>query len=496
MQHPALRALLALAAGCLITLSLAPFSLWPLALLALLILHGLLQTADLRQALLAGGLFGIAMMLSGAHWVYVSIHHFGGASPLLAGIMTGGFCIGIGLLLAPFCGFYNRFLKHRPLGTTAGFAAIWLLSEWLKTWLLTGFPWLFVGYSQLDAPLAAWAPVIGTLGISFLLAFSAAVSGHCLTSRKASWQLLWLLPVWLLPPALASIEWTRPISTKPLKVAMVQANIPQEKKWLPSWQQPILDHYRQTTLALADQDLVIWPETAIPEYLQYAGDFLALMHSSAIDSNSAIILGIPSIERRPDRTAVYNSLVGIGQASGLYHKQKLVPFGEYVPLENWLRGLIAFFDLPMSSFSAGPPGQPPLLAHGLRIMPFICYEIVYPDFVSRSAANADLLLTVSNDTWFGDSIGPLQHLQMARMRALETGRDLLRATNNGVTAAIDHRGRVIARLPQFTEAVLTAEVYPRKGLTPVMQYGTLPAVIFSILIAVGLPVAGRWRLPV
>ena len=494
--HPFMAPALAFASGSLITFSLSPFDLWPLAILALSILHYLLADSSPRKAAWIGGLFGCGQYLSGAYWVYVSIHEHGGASPFLAGLMTAGFCIGIGLLLAPFTWVYSRRLQQTAAGATFGFAAIWLLNEWLKTWFLTGFPWLFVAYSQLDAPLAAWAPVTGTLGIGFILALTAAAISYSLRQRKPVWSLVLIALFWLAPFYAGTIQWTQPVNDKAYRVAMLQANIPQAQKWQAAYRPGILAFYRDTTQQLQDHDLVIWPETAIPEYLQDAGAFLAPIGRSSSAHGTALIFGIPSYQEQENHVAIYNTLATLGMAQGIYHKQKLVPFGEYVPLQSLLRGLIAFFDLPMSSFSPGPAKQPPLQAQDLTIMPYICYEVVYPDFVTRSAGKADVLLTVSNDTWFGESIGPIQHLQMARMRALETGRYMLRATNNGVTAIIGPDGSVIKRLPQFTRGVLTGEVYARRGLTPVMQYGTLPALILSILIVAGLMFRATQRSPV
>lgn len=475
--------------GTLITLSLAPFNLWPLAIIALMALHSLLCAGSVRQSLYTGAAFGIGLLLSGAYWVYVSMHDHGGASPLLAGIMTLGFCSGIGLLVAPFTGFYRRFIHqqqpspHAALLNSSGFAALWLLAEWFRSWFLTGFPWLFTGYSQLNAPLSGWAPVVGTLGIGFMLAFSAAVISQSLQQRRSLALLLMPMALFASGWLLQTINWTEAKNERAYRVALVQANIAQEDKWNPAFKQPIMRHYQQVTEQQDAIDLVVWPETAIPEYLHRAGHYLQHLDDSLQRKNTALILGLPSAQRAADGgVIIYNTLVTAGSASGIYHKQKLVPFGEYVPLENLLRGLIEFFNLPMSAFSPGPANQPPLSAQDLHIQPYICYEIVYPDFVTASATQADVLLTVSNDSWFGSSIGPLQHLQMAQMRALEAGRYLIRATNNGVTAVIDNKGRITDRLPQFTEGVLNSRVYAYQGLTPVMQYGTLPAVIFSVLV--------------
>ncbi|MCL1477514.1 MAG: apolipoprotein N-acyltransferase [Marinobacter sp.] len=205
-----------------------------------------------------------------------------------------------------------------------------------------------------------------------------------------------------------------------------------------------------------------------------------------LGDNSTLITGIPwyGFSERLEGFTYHNSITAIGAGEGIYHKQKLVPFGEYVPLEKYLRGLIGFFDLPMSNFTPGPKNQSALTANGLRIMPFICYEVAYPDFLARNAVNTDLLLTISNDGWFGDSIGPLQHLQLARMRALETGRYMLRGTNNGVTAIIDNKGQITERIPQFERAVMAGEVYRASGSTPYMITSSWPVLTFALILIV------------
>jgi apolipoprotein N-acyltransferase len=276
-------------------------------------------------------------------------------------------------------------------------------------------------------------------------------------------------------------------------VALVQPNVPQEHKWDPQWYKPQLSQLREATEPLLGRDLVIWPESAVPNYYQRAQSFLAPLAERAAQAGTTIITGIPY---RPDGGEVYyNSVVALGAGSGIYHKQRLVPFGEYVPLERYLRGLIAFFDLPMSSFSWGPAKQPPLRAGAYRIAPFVCYEIVYGDMVARDAREADLLVTVSNDTWFGSSIGPLQHLQIAQMRGRENGRYVLRATNNGVSAIIDHQGRIVAQTEQFVATTLTGEAEVMLGNTPFGSFGNTPivAACFIGLLLMWFMYVGFWR---
>jgi len=278
-------------------------------------------------------------------------------------------------------------------------------------------------------------------------------------------------------------RWTEPTG-EPLSVAMVQGNIAQELKWEPGQLEAILDTYVAMSEPLWGTDLVVWPEAAVPAYLDLVVDKLAPLAARAVQSGSTLLLGIPTRDANTAKRRgfdAFNSIAVVGRDSGLYHKRRLVPFGEYVPLEPVLRGLIAFFDLPMSSFSSGPAGQAPLEVRGLRVAPSICYEIVYPDLVGAGAADAELLLTVSNDTWFGASIGPLQHLQMARMRALETGRPLIRATNNGISALIDAHGGITVRGGQFTQEVIRGAVQPTTGLTPFARWGSWSALLLAVL---------------
>ena len=266
-------------------------------------------------------------------------------------------------------------------------------------------------------------------------------------------------------------------------MAVYQPNIPQEKKWDRSWYPHILAQYRAVVSDLYGADIILWPESAIPNYFQRVADFIDHIAAQAAQQQSRLILGIPYLP--PDADRYFNSIVSLGNGTGVYHKQRLVPFGEYVPMEGVLRGLIAFFDLPMSAFSAGPKGQEPLRAGAFRVAPYICYEIVYPDLVARGARSAALLVTISNDSWFGDSIGPLQHLQIAQMRALETGRYLLRGTNNGVSAIVDHRGQVLGQTEQFAETILRGEVEVMLGKTPFGSFGSTP-VLLSCALALAL----------
>ena len=475
------KSLLALLAGSLVTLSLAPYQVWPAAILSCSLYLALLRNCSARLALLYGWVYGLGMFGTGISWVYVSIHDHGNAGVLLAGFLTALLTAGMALLQAAFAWVYTRFFRGLMAGMLLGFPALWVLFEWLRSWLLTGFPWLFLGYSALDTWADGWAPLGGVYSLSLILTFSASCLYLAYMRRHAQALLIYgtmIAALWLIGWQLQQAKWVAPAREQPLSVGLVQANIPQQLKWRREYYEATLDLYRQMTEPLLSSHLVLWPEAAIPNYYQRAQDFLRPLAEQAAASNTALIIGIPW--REPDSGETFNSIVAMGEGSGQYHKQRLVPFGEYVPLERQLRGLLAFFELPMAAATAGGPDQAPLLAHDFRLSPFICYEIVYPDLVRAYARDTVLMLTVSNDSWFGSSIGPIQHLQMARMRALENGRYLVRATNDGISAIINERGQVVAQTERFARTTLSGEVQLMLGSTPFSRIGSRPVLFLCL----------------
>ena len=474
--------LLALIAGTLITLSLAPFDYWPLGIVSLIALHLLLDDLSPRQAAWRGWWFGVGLFGTGISWIYVSIHDYGAASVALAGGLTGSFALALAIMHAGLSYGYARWIRPLRGGSTFGFAAWWVLWEWVRLWLLTGFPWLYVGYAHLTTPLSGWAPVIGIYGLGFIVALSAAAIAQTLLQyKRAVTALIVSAACWLAGAGLQTIDWTRPAGS-PIRVALVQANIPQLMKWDRDQYLATLNLYRDLSAPLWSRaHIVIWPEAAITNFYDNARDFLDEQAELARQHGSSLITGIPTLQRAEDdsgQSHMRNTAVALADGdTRFYHKRHLVPFGEYVPLESQLRGLIQFFDLPMSDFIAGPDQQPALSAAGVNFATTICYEVVYPE-IGRAASTDTALLTISNDAWFGRSIGPLQHLQMAQMRALENGRPMIRATGNGVTALIDAKGNISARIPQFERSALIGSVQPMTGVTPFMRVGIWPALVF------------------
>ena len=471
--------------GALFVPGVAPMSAWPSTLLSIAALLYLMHRKSQQSAFFIGWLYGVGLFGAGVSWVYVSIQVHGQAPPLLAGTLTALFCLGLATLTGLQMALYRRCSRGRKTPSSLLFAATWVLFEWLRSWLFTGFPWLYAGYIALDTPAAGWAPVVGVYGLSFLIAgLSAAIGSLALNNastlrNKGAEASIWVIII-LTGMPLGAVSWTQDRSA-PLTVAIYQPNIPLEKKWDRRYFRAIQQQYTDNSRPyFKNTDLVLWPESALPTYKDRIEDYLSLISTEATETGTTLITGIPT----RDAQGGYNSIIALGLGAGEYRKQKLVPFGEYVPFEENLRGLIQFFDLPMSNFIPGPNVPPILSAGPLKVASFICYEIVYPDFVWQGARDAALLVTVSNDSWFGHSIGPLQHLQMARFRALETGRPLLRGTNNGVSAIIDHKGDLLVATPQFEEVVITGEVQPKTGLTPLMWLGSTPILAFFGLLIV------------
>ncbi len=484
---------MALALGAIYSLGFAPFDLWPLTVLAIAGLFYLLQNKPQHPALLAF-LFGLGKYGVGASWVYVSIHVYGNAPPPLAAFLVVLFVAVLALLFVwPLGWCYARLqLRAGSRLSVFAFVALWLLLDWMSTWLFTGFPWLLPGYAALDTPLQLLAPVIGVLGTGFALLLSTVALAAMVFNRRVqiSYAGLAVLP-WLLAIVLTPVTWVAPQTE--YSVALVQGNIDQAIKWQPDQAAPNVRKHLELSVDHWDADIMVWPEAAITLYPQQAQGLLEDLTRQGQATATDLVVGIPGVELVGEGQYEFQNLaIGLGQARGRFAKQHLVPFGEYVPLENLLRGLIEFFDLPMSSSSPGREDQPNIrLSFGEAAMA-ICYEIAYPASMRRRAIDAALLMTISNDTWFGASIGPLQHMQIARMRALENGRWLLRATNNGVTAIVAPNGRIEEQLPQFEAGVLRGSIATMQGRTPFSVSGHAPVLVYVFGVLLFM-LFRRWR---
>jgi apolipoprotein N-acyltransferase len=486
------RYILAIVSGALFSLSLAPYSIWVFGLIALAIFHLILFKQTPAKFFKISFCFALGMFGSGISWVYVSIHDFGFTGVPLAICMTGLFVLFLSLVFSLPYFLYAKHLNTQTSYVFLGLASIWVLGEWLRSWLFSGFPWLYAGYAHIDTALAGYAPIGGVFLISFVVALSASFLAHIVGASikrnlgsKLNHNLFIttiILLSWLGGAALKQLEWTENID-EDQAVAIIQPNVSLFRKWDPRAHPQILRELRDAAEKHAKVDIQIWPEAAIPSLYHDSDHFLTEVDYQFRDTN--IFTGVLYDEQQSFQ--VYNSVTGLGRADGTYFKQKLVPFGEYVPFEDQLRGLIDFFDLPNSVIRRGPYRPNILQAksknnHSFIVVPFICYEVVYPDFVTDNAKQAELMITISNDAWFGDSAGPYQHFEMARMRALENGKYLVRATNTGVSAIIDHRGRIQNIAEQFVRSSVTGTVQLRRGSTPFSHFGSIPTLLLCGLI--------------
>ncbi|MCB1844266.1 MAG: apolipoprotein N-acyltransferase [Halioglobus sp.] len=481
--------LLLFACGALLPLAFAPFAYWILAPLLVLpmLLVGL--HAPPRLAAWLGFSFGAGLFLAGTYWIFISIHDFGNAPLWLSVVLTLGV---VAIMAAWFalCGWLlSRLVDGRPWRLVSIGPSVWVLVEWLRGWVLSGFPWLTLGYSQSDSPLSHWLPVTGVYGVSMLLVLSSAglvLFAYPQTRWRAA--LIVLLP-WLLGAGLSQHAWTE-ATGKLLEVTMIQGGVPQDRKWLPEQFQPTLRLYRDALLGAGDSDIVIWPEVAIPSSDDRVQPYLDLLQRDLLAGQS-LLLGILERDTEGGEERIYNSVLLLdGSRQQTYRKRHLVPFGEYFPVPGFVREWMRLMSLPNSDLSAGAAQQALLeTPAGQRIAVAICYEDAYGAEQLYAFPAASLIVNVSNDAWFGDSIAPHQHLQIARTRGAEAGRYVMRATNNGVSALIAPDGSVVAIAPQFEFASLSGSVQPMRGMTPYARTGNWPVVSLALLIIV----LSAWR---
>jgi apolipoprotein N-acyltransferase len=473
----------ALAAGAFLTLTLAPYNLKWMAWLPPCLLFCLIQSCTQKRAVFRGYLFGFGLFLCGNSWIYRSIHDYGHTSPLLAGSFAVLLALFMGLYSALKIWLFRRLFDLRIPHYTAPlrFALIWMLCDVLQGALLTGYPWLYLGYTQVNGPLGGYLPIVGTFGVTLIIVLMGAGLGMVFLKPTPNMQRITVLAsmvvILLLNPWLNTIAWTHP-QHRPVSVALIQGNIPQATKWSAARLEANLATYERLTPFDAKNTILIWPEAALTLPLPYSEPIVNRWHLMLLKHQNTLLMGIP-VKAAGNNPKYYNGIIQLDpkhhphtQAPRpSYYKRHLLIFGDFVPFESLLRGLIAFFDLPMSQFIPGPAVQPPLSTGTLRWAPFICYEIAYLNDVLSDAQHADILLTISNDTWFGDSIGPQQHFQIATARAKETGRMVIRVANSGITAIISPTGEVIQQAPQFEPYVLSGTVQGYSGQTPVMFMG-------------------------
>lgn len=476
------------AAGACGVFAFAPFYAWPVGIVILALLFGAwTASASPRQAAASGFAFGLAYFLAGVSWVYVSLSEFGDMPAVLAAIATFAFCAYLALFPAIAGWLAVRYGGESRSRRLALAAAAFVGCEWLRGTLFTGFPWLVIGTSQVPSgPLAGFAPWLGVYGVSLAVAAASALLAALALAGSVAMRvrLLVALAALFVAGAAARLpQWTHAAGA-PLRVALLQGDVPQQLKWRDEERMRILEAYRRMILDAKARVIVI-PETALPAFLdELPPDYLAGIRDHAAREGEDILLG--TVERVPHGADFdyYNSLVRItGRGAASYRKRHLVPFGEYIPPGfHWV---LAILHIPMTDFSAGASHQPPIEAGGTRFGVAICYEDIFGSEVIDALPAAQAFVNVSNDAWFGSSFAADQHLQASQMRALETGRWMVRSTNTGATAAIDGNGRVVARLPAFTTGTLVTDIVPRDGLTPYARWGNSVALVLVVLLAAG-----------
>jgi apolipoprotein N-acyltransferase len=459
--------------GSLLVLSFSPFNFYLIPPLVFSIFFWLIHKKNLplKECLL----FGLGLFIFGIYWIYICLQRFGGMPEVLAILSTLSLCLFLSLFFLSLSVFPK--FKNQPLLIPA----IFTLVEWVRSWIFTGFPWLTLGYSQVEvSPLAGYIPITGIYGVSFLLILTSHLLFLLLLkANQRLWIILFIITIWGGGHFLKKVEWTEP-NGSPIEVTLLQGNVKQDEKWDQTKIKKILNKYESLILK-SNSPLTVLPETSIPLLLEYIpSNYLNKIkgHMKKIDGN--LILGV--IER--DDGGIYNSAVSYGEdKSQKYRKYHLVPFGEYVPLRS-IFGFIYenLLNMPFNDLSRGERKQLPMQFDQQKIAINICYEDVFGNEIIRQLPNANILLNMSNDAWYGHSIAAEQHLQISQARAIETGRMMLRATNTGVTAFINEKGKVMNKLPQFKSGSLTQNVQGFNGSTPFIKYGHFPILILCFLI--------------
>ena len=465
--------LLSLIAGAFTTLAFAPFDYSWLVFISLALPFYLWTLLTAKQAALSAWLYGLGLQGTGVSWIYYSLHVHGSAPVIFAVLLIFLLCCYLSIYMALSAYTVNRFLPESALLRLMVFyPASWVLFEWLQGYVMTGFAWMQLGYTQIDLPLAGFAPVFGNHAVGGLIAVTAGTFALLVMRlgqknyRAVPVIIMPVLLLWIAGGLLKTIDWTQADGAA-IRVSMVQGNIPQKDKWKLHMKKPTMDMYRELSLAQQDVDLIIWPETAVPSYRYRVEPYFRQLQEDMKQRDADLLLGIFV---KNDEGRVLNSVVNVVNDE-VYHKRHLVPLGEFIPLRFLIEFFNRFVKIPMSDITSGEEDQSLLTAAGVPVGINICFEEAFARDVIKDLPEAKILINVSNDAWFEDSIEPHQHHVIARMRALEAGRYMIRSTNTGVTSFIGPHGEVIGRLPQFERGVLKGTVQPLSGATPFVRWG-------------------------
>lgn len=477
-------------------------------LLSLAVLFfGIMRASSNKQAIAFTFVFGLANFCSGIYWLYISMNTYGHMLWALAA--TAVFLLSFYLCLYPALAAYlYRLLDQRPRFFSAFiFAASWALGEWLRATVFTGFPWLNISYAHVDGPLSAWAPIVGAYGVAFiaalLAAFIALTVHHWRLKKQAALYLLSAITITLISTLLKPIHWSKPVN-EPISIRLIQGNIDQAKKFNPELMfASMWENFELALLPASDPQhpprIVIFPETIIPSFQNRMDpQFWQSVINMAAAQGADFFIGTPYFAEQQEQAYFANSILAINgnsqvedlynssQAIKRYDKQHLVPFGEFIPFG--FRWFVEAMSIPLGDFNRGAARQGNFKVEQHILAPNICYEDIFGNellpalFPHQGDPGASILFNISNLAWFGNTYALGQHLQMARMRAQETARPMLRATNTGATAAIDQHGTVVSSLPNAVPGILDVLVQGTEGFTPYARSGNLPILLFIGLI--------------
>jgi len=489
----------ALVAGASLPVSFAPFEWWPVAVVVPALLIWLWDGATPRRAAVLGFWFNFGTFAAGTYWLYISLRLIGHAPIPLALFLMLGLAAIMGAYHALLGWAVAKFLPPRgALRWLVGIPGAWLLVEWWRGWFLSGFGWLSLGYAHTDNWLGALAPVIGQYGLGLLTLVMAGVLVTLLqgTARERIVAGATFVIIWAVAFSLRGIEWTQPFG-RPIEVAVVQGAVPQDKKWTGNVDE-IVALYQTRTREAYGADIIFWPESAIPDLANYHVNLYREIYQEASARGSALIVG--TLRAEPDPVTgeddYYNSVLAMDRATtGIewHDKHHLVPFVEFVPVPSFVRTWLKLRDLPYSDFNRGAAQQEPLSASGQKIAAGVCYEDAYGSTLLPVMDRATMLANVTNDSWFGRSTARYQHLQISRLRAMETGRPMVRAANDGVSAVIGSQGEIVSKAPEYEANVMRARVQPRMGITPYARTGNWPAVCLALVFGLAGAYFGRRR---
>lgn len=476
--------LAALVVGGLGVMGFAPFGYAPVMLLSLTVLFAFWWRAPNPVSSAKLGLwYGLGFFGVGASWLFSSIYFYAEVLLPLALLLTLAWVLYLTLFIVA-ASWVAGHLKRTPALTLLGiFPALWVLFELFRGWLFGGFPFLLSGVSHLHTWLDGYAPVLGVWGLSWALALTAGAL--LLLWQTRAWLLgsVLVVSVWLGGLGLQQVQWVTP-NGKPVDIALLQGNIPQEQKWQADMFGPTMERYIQMTRLNLDAEVIVWPETAIPAYYDVVEKgalktFIADAQLLQKDILVGVIAGGPRSEN------YYNALINLKDPQQRYYKHHLVPFSEYFPFDGAFRFLSSVFSIPYATFSAGSPEQPPMTLGGRQVGLSICFEMAFGEELARQLPQAEYLITVSNDAWFAHTLEPAQQVQDVQMRALELGREIARATNTGYTLVAGVDGQIKAQIPVYQQGVLRTQVQPYQGLTPYAQWRQLP-ILLALLLSLGL----------